>query len=408
MRSSELQSPPSAIRRVVAIVAVASLAIAVGIAWSVFFVVRTQPFVFIDLDYYRAALATVAAQQPLYPALPYPPVAILVIAWLGGLPVEPGNQLWTAATIALCLVLAAVLARRSFQAGGAEHPGRWRFALRFSLMGLVLLLSMPMFSQLTSGQVTLIIITLAFLDVAGVVPPKAQGVLVGVAGAIKLTPLIFIPYFLATGQRRQAAVATAAFGVATGIGFAILPGDSLFFWAHLGKSDQFGNPARVDNLSIHAALMRWLPAAGQLPVVWIGLGLAVAAFAMLRARRHFQAGQEMEAALTVGAASVVLSPITWPHYLVWVVLAGLWLVVTPGPRHRLLGIGICLVYSLPYALLLIDAANAGNRPAMAAIDLVVLIPVLIGVCGLPRRPDVRAEVPPEPAVGQPHPVPAAG
>lgn len=408
MRSSELESPPSAIRRLATVVAVLGMVYGICFAWFTLFVAPEQPFVFVDLDYYRAALDTLIAGQPLYPALPYPPVAVVVIAGLGGLPVELGNRLWTAATLIMCLALAGTLAKRSLEARGERGPSRWNLALRGSLTALALLASTPMVSQLTSGQVTLLIITLAFLDVSGVVPRKAQGVLVGIAGAIKLTPLIFIPYFLVTGQRRQAAVASVSFGLTTAVGFALLPKDSVFFWSHLGKSDQFGDPARFDNLSISASLARWLPAGAHQPVVWIGLGLVVALLAMARARRHFLAGEHMEAALTVGASSVVLSPITWPHYLVWVVLVGLWLVTFRRSRHLLLGLGVCVVYSLPYALLVLPHAVVGNRGAMAAVDLAVLIPILIGVCGLPRRPAERAGLPPEPAVGHPQLVPTAG
>src|SRR5262249_31123208 len=50
------------------------------------------------------------------------------------------------------------------------------------------------------------------------------GIATGVAAGIKLTPLIFIPYLLATRKFRQAGVAAAAFAGTVGIGFAVMPG----------------------------------------------------------------------------------------------------------------------------------------------------------------------------------------
>jgi alpha-1,2-mannosyltransferase len=384
VRSSDPEGRPSAIRNVLAVVAVLALVFVVGLAWYLLFIDGEGPYTFVDLDYYREALKTVVAQDPLYAALPYPPVAVLAIAWLAGLPAILGNQLWTAASLLTALWLAALLATRSFQARGEEHPKPSDYLASASIAGLLLVASWPMYSQLTNGQLTLLIITLTFLDVAKVLPRKAQGILVGVAGAIKLTPLIFIPYYLVTGQRRQAAVATASFGAATALGFALFPGDSLFFWTHLGKNDQFGDPARIDNLSLHAAIARWIPAAGS-SILWLGLGLVVAVFAMIRARRHFQAGEWMEAALTVGASAVVIAPIAWPHYHMWVMLAGLWMLSFPHRRHQLLGLGVVIAYSLPFTSAFMVPAGQGNLLAMAAFDLKVLIPVLIGLFGLPHR-----------------------
>ena len=352
--------------------------------WLQLFGSANQPFDFTDLDYYRAALRVVVAQHPLYAALPYPPVAVLVIAWLGGLSTILGNQLWTAMSMLLALALSLVLVKRSMQARTPDAPlNPWELVIRFSVVGVLLLASMPMTSQLTNGQVTLVIIALTFFDVAQVLPKRFQGVLVGIAGAIKLTPLIFVPYYLVTGQRRQAAVATGSFAATTALGFAMFPSDSLFFWAHLGKSDQFGDPARPDNLSIHSMLVRWLPDIGQSTASWALLGLIVAGLALWRARRHFQRGEVMASMLTVGASAVVLAPIAWPHYHVWVMLAGLWLLMSKRSLSLILGAGIVGAYSMQYTMVVFTAIDAGNRLFLPGVDLLVVIPILIGVFGLP-------------------------
>ncbi len=383
--------------RIAGPVSVLLLGYIVAVFWLIFFGSAT-PYTFTDLDYYRSAVKVVVAQQPLYAALPYPPVAVLTIAWLGGFSVLQGNQLWTAMSLILVLSLAVVLAKRSMQTGGPpERLNRWELAVRTSVTGILLLISMPMDSQLANGQVTLLIISLAFLDVARVLPERFQGVLVGLAGAIKLTPMIFVPYYLVTGQRRQAAVATASFAAATGVGFLMFPADSLFFWSHLGKSDQFGDPTRIDNLSIHSMLVRWVPAIGNSAIVYGLLGLALAGFALWRARQHYQRGEWLSSALVVGAASVVMAPIAWPHYHVWVVLAGLWLLLAKRRLSMWLGLALFFAYSLQFTTLVRQGAKYGNPVADVAVELLVIIPILIGVFGLPQA----TEHPPvEPATNE--------
>lgn len=393
MRSSDLESRPPVFRIATAVVAVTTLAGAILAYLLTYFPSSGSPSTFIDLDYYRAALEVVVAQHPLYAALPYPPVAVLVIASLGGLPVVLGNALWTVATLVVAVVMAIVLTRISIKARHEEDVDRWELLFRVSVAALLLVISMPMFSQLNTGQVTLFVVALSFFDITEVVPAKARGILVGIAGAVKLTPLIFIPYFLVTGQRRQASVATASFGATTALGFAMFPSDSLFFWSHLGKSDQFGDPSRMDNLSIHSSLLRLLPAVGQQTLVWVGCGLLVAVFAMVRARKHYRADERMEAALTVAASSVVMAPIAWPHYHVWVVLVAMWLVTFPRRQNQVIGVIIFVAYSMPFLVW-----------GAVALDVLVLIPVLIGLFGLPHRPVTNTA---EPSTSHPEAVPTA-
>lgn len=374
------ERPSSVVSWVSAVAALAFFVSAAAFFWQMLFG-RATAFVFTDLDYYRAALRVVVAQQPLYAALPYPPVAVLVIAWLGGLSVIQGNQLWTAMEFVLVTVLAVVLARRSLPDRRLQDP---RLLVRVGIAGTLLLASMSVSSQLTNGQVSLIVISLAFLDVARVLPQRLQGVLVGAAAAIKLTPLVFLPYYLVTGQRRQAAVAAGSFVGFSVLGFAVFPSDSVFFWAHLGKSDQFGDPTRLDNLSLHSMLMRWVPSVGQYSASWLLLGAAVLVLALWQARRHYLRGEWLSSALVVGAAASVVGPIAWPHYLVWTVLAGTWLLFAPRARARLVGAGILMTTTAAFSVLM--ALWVGlSAPAYALVDLQVVVPMLIGLCGLPER-----------------------
>ncbi|MGF3948659.1 glycosyltransferase family 87 protein, partial [Staphylococcus aureus] len=132
----------------------------------------------------------------------------------------------------------------------------------------MLLFSQPGLTQLVNGQLTLFVIALAFVDASGAFPRRWQGSLVGLAAALKLTPLIFLPYYAITKQWRQLVVASASFGVFTAIGFDLFPADSLYFWTHANSSARLG-PENPENLSIYGALNRWLTDPTAVQMVWL-------------------------------------------------------------------------------------------------------------------------------------------
>ncbi|MGV8907405.1 MAG: glycosyltransferase 87 family protein [Propionicimonas sp.] len=354
-----------------------------------------ETYGFYDIDYYRNAVVDVSnGTKSMYDALPYPPFAYLLVWWLAGLPILLGNQIWTGGTILILVALVQVLTLKAARVT-AESTNRVWLVSRTSVNVSLLLLTLPIYSQLTNGQLSIVVITLAFIDAAGVIPARFQGVLVGIAGAIKVTPLIFVIYFLVTGQRRQAAIATGSFVAATTLAWGIFPEGSLFFWTHVGQNDQFGNPARVDNLSIRSTLARVSTQLGEMTLVWLALGAIVVAASMWHAHRHFIRGEVVEAVLVVGASATVVAPIAWPHYFTWLPLAALWLIMTGRRRVKFVGFGIILCYSL---LMLLPALVANNFEVGATMGfeptLLVTIPVLIGLFGLPRREPQRLIVPP--------------
>ncbi len=363
----------------------------VVIGWWSWAFASPAPRAFTDLNYYRAATVAAVAGDPLYAVLPYPPIALLVIAPLGGLPALVGNQVWSAVTIVVGILLAYLFTKRGLGARGVPM-GREAMG-KFGAAAAALFLSWPFQSQLQSGQVTLLIVALTVADLAGVMPRRWQGALVGLAGAIKVLPLIFVPYYLVTGQHRRAATAAGTFALVTVIGFALFPSDSAVFWSHLGKNDQFGDPSRPDNLSIHATLFRLAPRLDSVSAIWLSLALIVAGAALLRARQHHRRGEQFAGALTVAAASTVLSPISWPHYHVWLPLLAIWLVLAASRwRHRLIGAGVYALYLVP-VVLPFQSLSAYK----AFTSGLTLVCVLIGVLGLPHVRDcpekLRAELP---------------
>jgi len=368
------------------VISLVVLGVAAGSIWAAFWA-GPQPYSFYDINSYRDAVrAVVAGASATYDVLPYPPFVFLLLWFLAVVPPVLGDQLWTIGSLAILLIVSLVLSARAMEASGQHwRLDRWGLVIWASANAVLLVISFPVSSQLTNGQLSLLVLALAFVDTAGLLPRRFQGVLVGLSGAIKVTPLIFVLYYLVTGQRRQAAVAMGSFGLFTMIGWAVFPAGSLQFWTRVGGSSQFGDPARPDNLSIHSALARISPQLGQQTWLWVLLGVVVIVAALWRARQHFLRGERMESLLTVGAAATVVAPIAWPHYFVWLPMVALWLVMTGSRRARWFGYGIYLVYSMMYAMVIMPVLYAANALLLRAVDLLVLIPMLIGLLGLPTR-----------------------
>ncbi|MBN9106382.1 MAG: DUF2029 domain-containing protein [Propionibacteriaceae bacterium] len=341
---------------------------------------------FYDLNSYRDTLDGVVAGDLMYTWLGYPPVSLIVLSPLRGLPELAGDRLWTGASLLVIAGIAAIVARLSMEArrdaAAADRP-RW-----IALAGLattMLLFSQPGLTQLVNGQLTLFVIALAFVDASGAFPRRWQGSLVGLAAALKLTPLIFLPYYAITKQWRQLVVASASFGVFTAIGFDLFPADSLYFWTHANSSARLG-PENPENLSIYGALNRWLTDPTAVQMVWLLLAGTVAVLAYWQARAHFRRGELVEAALVVGCASTSVGPIAWPHYLIWVVLVTIWLLFTGERRWIWTAAGLYLLYSPAFAAVVGVGIAADSLVAKAAWELLVLAPIAIAALGLPRRP----------------------
>ncbi len=344
---------------------------------------------FHDLNSYRDTLNAVHEGALMFDWLGYPPVTLIFLSPLRGLPVPAGDQLATGASFLMLFGLVAALTTKALATRlDPDEKDLPTVLATFGLAATILFFSVPATNQLEVGNIQLLVIALAFLDAAGVLPRKWQGTLVGLAAAIKLTPLIFFPYYLVTRQWRQLGMATATFVAATGVGFLLFPRDSLYFWTHTDSSGRLGVD-RLDNLSILGTLSRWMADPGQARMVWYGVVLVVGLAAFWRAWQHFRRGEQMEAALVIGVASAAISPVAWPSYQLWLPLAAAWLIITGRRRSRLIGI---LIF-LPYFALVGNSLAHLIEPAGQPLELVarilwelsVVVPTLICLLGLPRR-----------------------
>lgn len=237
----------------------------------------------------------------------YPPFASLLFLPLADVPALPLQLLWTLATIGVVALIARLLDRRGAPA-----------------YALVLVLSAPVSSNLKYGQVSLFLAAAITADVLALRRSRWQGVLIGIAAAIKLTPLIFIPMLWLAGRRRAAVTAASTFVACAVVAAIALPGDSWRFWtSEVFHVSRLGAITSVGNQSLNGVLMRFdIPAPAR---SWIALivGGGIAATGLWHAARLGRRGQWLPALIITGAASVVLSPVSWTHHQLWLVLAAL-------------------------------------------------------------------------------------
>jgi alpha-1,2-mannosyltransferase len=97
------------------------------------------------------------------------------------------------------------------------------------------------------------------------------------------------------------------------------------------------------NHSVLGVLTRWQLG---LPWLWAALVAVIVIAALLQARRHFRRHELVSAALVIGSASLAASPISWPHHLVWTILAGVWLLARRAPLPMIFGAAIVITQSL--------------------------------------------------------------
>jgi alpha-1,2-mannosyltransferase len=205
----------------------------------------------------------------------YPPFAAVVFAFSGG-------TAEIALKISMIVLSLAVLVWVSVRAAGFG----WRPELAFAAVALSLL-TQPVVYTLHLGEINLILAGLIAADLLRRHDGAWwQGVATGAAAGIKLTPLIFVAYLLATRRIRAAAAAMVTFGGTVIVGFVLLPAQSRSFWLRGVFLDQrrIGNNYNPANQSLAGMMARL---GGGLPAVhtwWVlaalvtgAAGLAIAA-----------------------------------------------------------------------------------------------------------------------------------
>ena len=273
----------------------------------------------IDGTLYSVSLATA-------PHLPftYPPIAALAFVPLGALPAEVGQVVWALVNTASLFAMIALSLR-------AVRPELDR--ARLLLVSLVLIgpstFLLPVWLTFYFGQVNLVLCALVLADLTGIVGSGRRhlprGVLLGITAAVKLIPLVFIPFLFVTRQVRTAWVALGAFAGSTLIALAVNPSVSWsYFTRYATDAERVGTPYFISNQSLRGAMDRLDHRV--LPVVVVtAAGAVVFVGGIALARWAHRDSSPFLGILVCATTGMLVSPISWEHHLVWAVPILIWL-----------------------------------------------------------------------------------
>ncbi|MEU0878759.1 glycosyltransferase 87 family protein [Lentzea sp. NPDC005914] len=302
----------------------------------------------LDLQVYRTGGLAWREGVPLYagfpgtldgPRLPftYPPMAAVLFSGLTFLPVWAVNTLVTVVNFLCLSVVCFLVTRRLTQRATVV----WTVSAAVSVAALAL---EPVLSTFLFGQINLLLMALVVVDCLAVTDRRWRGVLVGVAAAIKLTPLIFLLYFLVRGDRRAALTSVATFAGLAGAGFVLAPKDSAEFWFHaLLDPSRAGGLAYMANQSLRGVLHRFNPGQPAETLLWVLLSGVVVLLAVVAARRT---RNDVVALVAIATAGLLASPVSWSHHWVWCVPAFLALGFLRGNGTRVALAALVVVFSI--------------------------------------------------------------
>lgn len=306
----------------------------------------------VDLEVYREAGRSVLDGRTVYSyrtappqLLPftYPPFAALISVPLALVSFTAAGWLWELACLGVLAGLVAYVFRPAVRHWHGALTDRYgdrvatlaTAALAPMLLPLMMWLE-PVRTTFRFGQVNIFIIAIVVADCCLKRPPWPRGVGVGLATAVKLTPGLFVPYLWLTGRRKAAYVATATFLACQGAAALLIPHDSWDYWTDaFFSSSRLGNNRGTANIAVRGALLRWFPPKIMLAALTVVVVGAVLVVGMSRAIQASNQGRELVAVTIIGLTTVAISPVSWDHHAVWLVLALAVLVFDPSRRLRL-------------------------------------------------------------------------
>ena len=299
----------------------------------------------VDVEVYRMAGQSILVGRPIYAAMTespqllpstYPPFAAILAMPLALLPFGAIGWIWTALQIAATTGIVWYAGFRLVHRAGARMP------LLLAALTVPMLWLHPVSDGIRFGQVNAFIVLACLMDLRRPRPRLLrgipEGVLVGLATAIKLTPGVFVVHYLVTRRWRPAATAVGSAVVVTVLAWFVLPEDSFAFWGGaLSDPARLGPNGGTSNQSIRGLLMRTGPSGSAGTLLWLVLAGTVAVLGFWLARRMYLRGDSIAEVAVVGLVANLVSPVSWIHHFHWIVVA-IFALLGPDPlrdRRRL-------------------------------------------------------------------------
>jgi alpha-1,2-mannosyltransferase len=281
----------------------------------------------LDLQIYRLGGRALLDGQPLYEAAyhhdglpftytPFAAVAFIPLALIGW---APAAFVAVAASIAALVRCAVVTVRSVGREGFLPLWPRWAAA------GVLVVFATdiwPTTSTLEFGQINFIVMWLIVEDLLGAGRhSRWRGIGVGLATAIKLTPAVFIVFLLVSRQRRSATTAIVTFAVTVVVGAIPQPASAWTYWTStIFDSSRVGSAAYLANQSISGVTSRVFGEGPLASLTWMCTAALITVFGLWVARRLWLSHFEAAAIVATAMVALLISPISWAHHWVWVML----------------------------------------------------------------------------------------
>jgi alpha-1,2-mannosyltransferase len=331
----------------------------------------------IDIDVYRMGGRAWLDGRPLYADgamfhtlggldLPftYPPLAAVAFSPFAWLSLDVASVAITLTTLVLLIASTVivltgldVMASSSSTTVTSEPAWLRRCWLAAAVVAPALIYLEPIRSNFDFGQINVVLMTLVIADCVPRKTPWPRGMLLGVAIALKLTPAVFLLYFLLRRDTRALLVTATSAVMATLAGFGLAWRDSWEYWTDtVRNTDRIGTATLNTNQNIAGALARLGLGEGERFVIWTLACLAVLGLTVWAVRRVLRADQPVLALICVAMFGLVVSPVSWSHHWVWALPTVLVIsVVAFRRRHVALGLvaaaGIALMVWTPIPLM---------------------------------------------------------
>jgi alpha-1,2-mannosyltransferase len=258
----------------------------------------------------------------------YPPFSALLFAPFAHAPLRVCEVAFSWVNLAALGALVAVSLRAVCRRLDRRTIVWWTLTLLLPVM-----LFDPVRQTFLLGQVNIILALMVVADLTLELPLR-RGVLVGLAAAIKVTPLILIPYLFLTRQGRAGLRAVATFVGAALLATLVNASTSWSYWTHyIRDPERAGMLSWIGNQGALGAAERLVGHTVTTPTTF-AIVLTVGAIGLAVAAGAYRRSSPVLGLLVVEATESLASPVSWSHHFIWLVLLVAWLALAEDrPRH---------------------------------------------------------------------------